>query len=128
MSYKNGKEWATASVRTATVPAKLELTRGSLDDHKPMASICRSSLFACSIRTALPAPTAKNVHPLYRRRPWRDRRHRQRRSHQLRTVPIAGARGVQWTGAGDRARQGGSGGKITVRAESAALDGCSALR
>lgn len=59
VSYKDGKEWASASVRTADVPAKLEL----LADRSRIAADGRDLSFV-TVRvldnSGLPAPTAKN--------------------------------------------------------------------
>lgn len=59
ISYKNGKEWATASVRTADAPAKLELTadRSTIQgDGRDLSFVTVRVLD----KNGLPAPIAKN--------------------------------------------------------------------
>lgn len=59
VSYKNGKEWATASVRTADAPAKLELTadRSTIQgDGRDLSFVTVRVLD----KNGLPAPIAKN--------------------------------------------------------------------
>ena len=59
VSYKHGKEWATASVRTASAPTKLELTA---DRSKIQADGQDLSFITVRVldQNGLPAPTAKN--------------------------------------------------------------------
>jgi beta-galactosidase len=59
VSYRNGREWATASVRTADAPAKLELTadRSLIQaDGRDLSFITVRVLD----KNGMPAPTAKN--------------------------------------------------------------------
>ncbi|MFC4310738.1 beta-galactosidase GalB [Steroidobacter flavus] len=59
VSYKNGKEWATASVRTTDAPAKLELTA---DRSRIQADGLDLSFITVRVldNNGQPAPTAKN--------------------------------------------------------------------
>jgi len=59
VSYKDGKEWATASVRTADAPAKLELTA---DRSTIQADGLDLSFVTVRVldKNGLPAPTAKD--------------------------------------------------------------------
>lgn len=59
MSYKDGKEWASTSVRTADAPAKLEL---SADRARIEAGSRDLSFVTVRVldKNGLPVPTAKN--------------------------------------------------------------------
>ena len=110
VAYKNGRRWATDVVKTAQ---RAGAPGGAARSHRrsaPTAATCPSSRCASSTQNGLVVPRANNRDPVHDRGPGRDRRHRQRRSDELRAVPGARAQRLQRAVPRDRAGEGGTAG------------------
>ena len=110
VAYKNGRRWATDTVRTARSRRAARGCSPTAPRSAPTATTCPSSRCASSTRTASLRPARGQPDPVHDRGPGRDRGHGQRRPDELRAVPGARAQRLQRAVPRDRPSQGGTAG------------------